>query len=79
MHARVIGNVSWQKISTIFEKIFGRKDSKDAIAGLKSIYYRTRRDWGMDYVTRSGPSQRQNDQMVVNMKLSEHAVRSHGN
>jgi hypothetical protein len=79
MHARVIGNVSWQDISSIFEKIFGRKDSKNAIAGLKSIYYSTRSDWGMDYVTRSGPSQRQNDQKVVNMKLSEHAVSSHSN
>jgi hypothetical protein len=43
------------------------------ISGLRSIYYRTRRKWGMDYVTRSGPSECRNDQMVVSVKLREYA------
>lgn len=79
MHARVIGNMGWQDISMIFEKIFGKKDTKHTISGLRSMYYRTRGDWGMDYVTRSGPNQRQNDKMVVSMRLSKHAVSSHSN
>jgi hypothetical protein len=73
MHARVIGNMSWQNISMIFEKMFGRKDTKYTIPGLRSVYYRTRGDWGMDYVTRNGPSQRQKDKIAVTMKLNEHA------
>jgi hypothetical protein len=75
MHARVIGNMSWPDISMIFERMFGKKDTKHTIPGLRSMYYRTREDWGMDYVTRNGPSQRQKDKEVVGMKLNEHAGR----
>lgn len=73
MHSRVIGDVSWQDISRTFEIIFGKRNTKHTMSSLRSIYYRTRRDWGMDYVTRSGPSKREKDQMVVSVKLSEYA------
>ena len=76
MHARVIGSMSWQDISMLFEKIFGEKDTKHTISGLRSTYYRIRRDWGMDCVTRSGPSQQQHDERVVTLKLREHAARA---
>lgn len=73
MHARVIGNISWQNISTMFKNLFGRKDTKHTVLNLRSVYYRTRGDWGMDCVTRSGLMQRQSDESIVNLKLSEHA------
>lgn len=73
MHARVIGNIKWQNISTMFESLFGRKDAKHTISSLRSVYYRTRADWDMDCVTRSGLMQRQSDESIVNLKLSEHA------
>jgi hypothetical protein len=73
MHARVIGGVSWQDISKTFEIRFGKRNTKHMISGLRSIYYRTRREWGMDYVTRSGPSECRSDQMVVSVKLREYA------
>jgi hypothetical protein len=73
MHARVIGNISWQNISTMFKTLFGGKDARHMVSSLRSVYNRTRREWGMDYVTRSGLDQRQNDELIVNMKLSEHA------
>lgn len=73
MHARVIGNINWQNISTMFKNLFGRKDAKHTISSLRSVYYGTRGDWGMDCVTRSGLMQRQNDESIVNLKLSEHA------
>jgi hypothetical protein len=73
MHARVIGNLSWQDISSIFQHIFVKKDTRHTVSYLRSIYYRTRRDWGMDYVTRGGPMQRQSDETIVSMKLKEHA------
>jgi hypothetical protein len=73
MHARVIGNISWQNISTMFKNLFGGKDAKHTISSLRSVYYRTRRDWGMDGVTRSGLMQRQSDESIVNLKLSEHS------
>lgn len=73
MHARVIGNISWQNISTMFKNLFGSKDAKHTVLHLRRAYYRTRGDWGMDCVTRSGIMQRQSDESIVNMKLSEHA------
>lgn len=73
MHSRVIGGVSWQDISKTFEIIFGKRNTKHMMSGLRSIYYRTRREWGMDYVTRSGPSECRSDQMVVSAKLREYA------
>jgi hypothetical protein len=75
MHSRVIGDVSWQDISKTFEIIFGKRNTKHMISGLRGTYYRTRREWGMDYVTRSGPSERRSDQMVVSAKLREYAGR----
>ena len=73
MHARVIGNISWQNISTMFKNLFGSKGAKHTVLNLRGAYYRTRADWGMDCVTRSGIMQRQSDESIVNMKLSEHA------
>jgi len=73
MHSRVIGGVSWQDISKTFEIIFGKRNTKHMISGLRGTYYRTRREWGMDYVTRSGPSERRSDQKVVSVKLREYA------
>jgi len=72
MHARVIGNISWQNISTMFKNLFGSKGTKHTVLNLRGAYYRTRGDWGMDCVTRSGIMQRQSDESIVNMKLSEH-------
>jgi hypothetical protein len=73
MHARVIGNISWQNISTIFKTLFEGRNTKHAVLNLRSVYYRTRVEWGMDCVTRSGLMQRQSDESIVNLKLSEHA------
>ena len=73
MYSRVIGGANWQDISKTFEIIFGKRNTKDMISGLRSIYYRTRMEWGMDYVTRSGPSECRRDQMVVSVKLREYA------
>jgi hypothetical protein len=72
MHARVIGNISWQNISTMFKNLFGSKAAKYTVLSLRGVYYRTRGEWGMDCVTRSGIMQRQSDESIVNMKLSEH-------
>lgn len=73
MHSRVIGGVSWPDISRTFEIIFGKRNTKHMMSSLRRIYYRTRREWGMDYVTRSGPIQRLSDRRVVSVKLSEYA------
>jgi hypothetical protein len=73
MHAHVIGKISWQNISTMFKTLFGGKDARHTVSSLRSVYNRTRREWGMDYATRSGLDQRQNEESIVNMKLSEHA------
>lgn len=73
MHSRVIGGVSWQDISRTFEIIFGKRNTKHMMSSLRSIYYRTRREWGMDYVTRSGPIQCLSDERVVSVKLREYA------
>lgn len=73
MHARVIGNISWQNISTMFKHLFRGQDTKHTVLNLRRVYYRTRVKWGMDYVTRSGLMQRQSDESIVNLKLSEHA------
>jgi len=62
MHARVIGNISWQNISTMFKNLFGKKDARHTMSNLRSVYYRTRGDWGMDCVTRSGLMERQSDE-----------------
>jgi hypothetical protein len=77
-HARVIGNISWQNISTMFKNLFGSKAAKHTVLSLRGVYYRTRGEWGMDCVTRSGIMQRQSDESIVNMKLSEHAGISGG-
>lgn len=73
MHARVLEKASWTDISRIFEIVFGSRNTHDTIAGLRSIYYRTRREWGMDYVTRSGSAEVERDEWIVKAKLREHA------
>jgi hypothetical protein len=78
MYSRVIGSVSWQNISQIFENIFGTKGTKHTITNLRKIYYHTRRDWGMDYGLHSGLDRRQGDEMVVKAKMSERASRPLG-
>jgi hypothetical protein len=78
MHSRVIGSISWQKISKIFENIFRTKGTKHTVTNLRILYYRTRRDWGMDHMTHSGSDRRQGDEMVVKAKMREHAGRPLG-
>jgi hypothetical protein len=73
MHARVIGGEDWQNISETFGIIFGKRNTKHMKSGLRGIYYRTRKEWGMDYVTRSGPSECRSDKMVVSVKLRKYA------
>lgn len=73
MYARVLRKVEWIDISNTFEISFGGKNTNDTISSLRSIYYRTRREWGMDYVTRTGPAGVQSDIRIVSAKLHEHA------
>ncbi|TLD11750.1 hypothetical protein E2P81_ATG10300 [Venturia nashicola] len=73
MYARVLRKVEWIDISNTFEISFGYKNTSDTISGLRSIYYRTRREWGMDYVTRTGSAGVQSDIRIVSAKLHEHA------
>jgi lipopolysaccharide export system protein LptA len=56
----------------MFGIIFGRKGTKQKTSSLKGAYYRTRKDWNMDYVTRSGPDKFENDKIVVDMKLKDY-------
>lgn len=73
MYARVLRKVEWIDIANTFEISFGYKNTSDTISGLRSIYYRTRREWGMDYVTRTGSAGVQSDIRIVRAKLHEHA------
>lgn len=73
MYSRVIGSMSWQDISKIFEIIFGREGNKHTVPGLIRIYNLTRRDWGMNHEKRRGMDPCYSDEMVVKAKINKHA------
>lgn len=53
MYHRILKNSNWQDISAGFGTVFGEDVTDRTIRTLRSTYYRTRRDWGLDYVTRT--------------------------
>lgn len=76
MHHRILVGMSWQGISRDFEVFFGALDTDRSVAGLTSVYYRIRKDWRMDNVTRTGPGDLQSDRTIVQRKVAEHKATS---
>lgn len=46
MYYRIVGELSWQSIEGMFAGFFSLR-TRD---GLTSVYYRTRKEWGMEEV-----------------------------
>ena len=47
MYVRVVLNMPWPEVQLSFLQTFGKRRTK---SGLCSVYYRTRKAWGMDKV-----------------------------
>lgn len=66
MHARILQEKSWHEI----EKSFARMFEFRSVDGLTSVYYRTRRTWGLDEVLKSGLDQLERDRATVHAQAS---------
>ena len=50
MHARIVQEKSWPEIEDQFTETFGNR----SMGGLTSFYYRVRKDWGLESVSKGG-------------------------
>ena len=69
MHRRVVKSMDWSNIWKEYISAFGARKAHRTIRQMRSTYYRTRDEWGMDYVTKSGSGLSQNDMAVVQRKM----------
>lgn len=65
MYHRILKDTKWQDISTGFGTVFGEDVTDRTIRTLRSTYYRTRRDWGLDYVTRTAQRPKSDKAVVL--------------
>lgn len=77
MHHRVIDDLDWQEIWSRYKVVFGEVVLVRSIAGLTSLYYRVRHDWGMKHVMQATSDDIQSDKTIVSGKEAEHTA-NHG-
>ncbi|KAI6838901.1 hypothetical protein KC343_g338 [Hortaea werneckii] len=65
MYHRILKDTKWQDISAGFGTVFGEDVTDRTIRTLRSTYYRTRRDWGLDYVTRTAQRPKSDKAVVL--------------
>ena len=65
MYHRILKDTKWQDISAGFGTVFGEDVTDRTIRTLSSTYYRTRRDWGLDYVTRTAQRPKSDKAVVL--------------
>lgn len=66
MYYRVIKELSWPEIEDKFATFFNLR-TKD---GLTSVYYRIRKNWGMEEVLKTGPDGSMGDRGKVESKAA---------
>lgn len=66
LHSRVVLDMSWPEIKDKSAEIFGQRTK----GGLTSVYYRVRKAWGMQEVSKSGPDRFRSDKVTVEEKAA---------
>ncbi|RMY38615.1 hypothetical protein D0865_13047 [Hortaea werneckii] len=68
MFARILRGRSWPEIERDFARLFGQRISQRSKGGLTSVYYRVRKDWGLEDVLQTDTTSTTHDQQVVDLR-----------
>ncbi|KAI7466221.1 hypothetical protein KC351_g14620 [Hortaea werneckii] len=68
MFARIIRGRSWPEIEQDFARLFGPRVSQRSKGGLTSVYYRVRKDWGLEDVLQTDTTSTAHDRQVVDLR-----------
>ncbi|RMZ20219.1 hypothetical protein D0859_15786 [Hortaea werneckii] len=68
MYARIIRGRSWPEIEQDFARLFGPRVSQRSKGGLTSVYYRVRKDWGLEDVLQTDTTSTSHDRQVVDLR-----------
>ncbi|KAI7089686.1 hypothetical protein KC356_g2201 [Hortaea werneckii] len=68
MYARIIRGRSWPEIEQDFARLFGPRVSQRSKGGLTSVYYRVRKDWGLEDVLQTDTTATAHDRQVVDLR-----------
>ncbi|KAI6801571.1 hypothetical protein KC360_g8907 [Hortaea werneckii] len=68
MFARIIRGRSWPEIERDFARLFGPGVSQRSKGGLTSVYYRVRKDWGLEDVLQTDTTFTTHDRQVVDLR-----------
>ena len=66
MYARIVQDKCWHDIEDDFVRIFGQRTK----GGLTSMYYRIRKNWGLEEVLKSGVSSSKAEKTVVDQRAA---------
>jgi len=73
-HYCILKNVEWRDIWRESATAFGVQQTSRSVVQMRRTYYRTREEWGMGYVTKSGSAGSTNDMVIVKKKMSKHTT-----